>query len=168
MLQQLIPVAVDSFASALVGALGTGLVVLVVALLRPWRLLRWMGSLGSRRAALEQAEVAMTEAAERTSALGVVVDRLREQVANEQRRANELFERIDGVLKERDKWRDLYFEQATQHGAAQELLFNELQAMANRLRKAGVDPTPNPRLQAVMAAFRDEHLSGPAKIAEKA
>lgn len=109
----------------------------------------------------------MTEAAERTSALGVVVDRLREQVANEQRRANELFERIDGVLKERDKWRDLYFEQATQHGVAQEMLFNELQALANRLRKVGIDPTPNPRLQAVMAAYRDEHLVEPSPPAEK-
>lgn len=168
MLQQLVPWASETVVSAFVGALVTWIVTVTVMGLVVYRLWRLLRSRDSHRAELERAEAAMTEAAERTSALGVVVDRLREQVANEKRRANELFDRIEGVLRERDKWRDLYFEQATQHGAAQEMLFGELQAMANRLRKAGVDPTPNPRLQAVMAAYRDEHLARSAKIAEKA
>lgn len=167
MLQQTSMVAMESLASALVGALAMGVVILVLALLRPWRLVRWMASLGYRKGELVRAVEAMSEATQRTEALEVVVNRLQQQVLDEQRRAGELFGRIEGVLKERDRWRDLYFEQATQHGAAQDLLFSELQALTHRMQRAGVDPRPNPRVAAVMAAYREEHLVEPEKIAEK-
>jgi len=168
MLQQTSMVVVESLASALVGALAMGLVILLLVLLRPWRLVRWIASLGYRRSELESAAAAMVEATQRTESLEVVVNRLQHQVEDERRRATELFDRIEGVLKERDRWRDLCFEQATQHGAAQDLLFSELQALSQRLQKAGVDPRPNPRVAAVMSAYREEHLSDREKTAEKA
>jgi hypothetical protein len=54
---------------------------------------------------------------------------------------------------ERDRWRDKFFECATMHSAAQEMLLREREVLMQQVRLLGRQPRGNPAIDAVTAEF---------------
>lgn len=113
------------------------------------------------------------------------VDRTRQQRDEADRRRQELFERIEGFLGERDQWRELYYTQVSEHGAAQALMMRNLgayehhcQAVRNRVRKARTleeaqeaaakkPPVDYRTLEVIAREFVQSHLGAEEGAAER-
>lgn len=78
-------------------------------------------------------------------------------------RFSQQFKRIEGYLCERDRWNELYNEQASQNGTAQSMLFAERQTLIRQLQALGQKPRIDNRIERVVSAFSGAHLaSAPA------
>lgn len=67
---------------------------------------------------------------------GGVTDRLRAEVANEKRKARELFDVVETVLKERDQWKTMWFDHGREHLEAQTQLENTIVQLRGWLKSA--------------------------------
>ena len=66
-------------------------------------------------------------------------------------------ELIEGIHRERDGWKSMYYRESAGHGVAQAMLFREVISLAQRLKNAGKNPKLTPELQAVVLDHRVEH-----------
>jgi hypothetical protein len=66
------------------------------------------------------------------------LDRAADLLAREQRKSRELFDVIEGVLKERDMWKDMWFAHGREHLNAQTMLENSLTQARGMIRGAVV------------------------------
>jgi hypothetical protein len=89
---------------------------------------------------------------ERESLVQVSIDR-----DEWKRRAEQLGERISGILAERDWWNKHYHEQSAQHSAAQALLMREVQRLVTELRRDGKKVDLGPTLLKIVSEFADNH-----------
>jgi hypothetical protein len=73
----------------------------------------------------------------------------------------EIHARIEGILKERDGWRELYNDQAAGHDNAQALMMNTISNLAKSYQAAtGKTPKLDPLIEVVRTDFVGKH--GPA------
>jgi hypothetical protein len=75
------------------------------------------------------------------------------QLENERRRYTEVFATIEGIVGERDKWRELYDKQGREYGAAQALLVEQ----NDRLARIAIRHGAKIKLHPVLNALREDH-----------
>lgn len=87
-------------------------------------------------------------------------DAMRESVERERRRAEEYLAIIEGVIAERDARMKLYYEQATEHGAAQALLLRQIESLVKQYQSvtSGKMPRLNPAVEEVTREFTARHV----------
>jgi hypothetical protein len=73
----------------------------------------------------------------------------------QKRRAEELFATIEGILKERDRWRELYNDQASGHDNAQALMMDTIH---NLVRAYQTATGKYPRLDPIIETVRSEYV----------
>lgn len=86
---------------------------------------------------LEQAESQVVSLRESVQSMGDLVERTADalkgfdtKLETERRKSRELFEVIESVLKERDQWKDMWFQHGREHLAAQ----NQMESAIEQLR----------------------------------
>lgn len=151
--------------SALLGAAMMAVLVLLSWLLRPWRILSWASERREQRREISDALSVLNLSADATKEAELAALKIQGELAQARRRGDEMFAKVEEVLRERDEWKSLYYQQATQHGAAQDLLMREREANATRLVSLGQKPFVDPSVARVVRAFREEHID-PAVAAE--
>lgn len=144
--------------SAVMGAVVMALMVLACWYLRPWRLFSMRSLRLQRDREIREALAVVTQSAATTKDAEQAAVWINDELSRERRRSSEYFSKIEEVLKERDEWRKLYYEQAIQHGAAQDMLLSERDVNARTLISLGKQPFVHPSIARVVAAFRDEHV----------
>lgn len=87
-----------------------------------------------------------------------------EQRDDMDRRRQELFDKIEGILGESKGWQERYWEQARAHGVAQEMLFTEREYLMKQIRAVGKQPKVDNRIEQIVKAYQAEH-AGPAAAA---
>ncbi len=115
------------------------------------------GELDQQRALVagEQAAkaVAVSELREQLDGASRATDEALSQLENERRRYAEVFATIEGIVKERDKWRELYDKQGREYGAAQSLLVEQ----NDRLARIAIRHGAKIKLHPVLSALREDH-----------
>lgn len=125
--------------------------------LREWRI---RGSQAAGRHSVDDVNKQLDEALALASRLTLDHDAMRESVERERKRADEYFAIIDDAVAERDARMKLYYEQATEHGAAQAMLLRQLESLVRQYQHAtnGKMPKLNPAVEAVTREFRMNHV----------
>ncbi len=144
----------NSLFSALLGAVVMAVVVPLLLLLRPWRLFAWR----SRKRELEAAVRTVETASEEFSRAQGATLEIEAALEREQRKSREYFAVIEKVIAERDEWRTMYFQQSREHGIAQDMMLRERDAHLSQIIKLGAKPHLDKRIDAVVAAYREEHV----------
>lgn len=84
---------------------------------------------------------------------------------DEKKKAEEYFQKIEGVLKERDQWRELYNDQAAGHHNAQVRMLQTIASLVRQYRaKVGSDPQVDPLIGGVLEDWQLVH--GPDQMAK--
>lgn len=79
------------------------------------------------------------------------------ELANSERRREELFSQIDGIVQECNDWRRLYHTEASMHGTAQAMLMDERNYFLGQFKRLGVIPRTNKTIDQVVAMHAAEH-----------
>jgi uncharacterized membrane-anchored protein YhcB (DUF1043 family) len=131
--------------------------VVVVALV--WGLLRvvWMTRL-IRGHALTLRHV-MDESAGRLDRERAKQAEIQRQLEEQRAKCARYFDNIDSACKERDGWRDLYQQNASEHSAAQSYLLRTLERIVMRYHKdtGGKRIELDPGLRLIVAEFSERH-----------
>jgi hypothetical protein len=109
------------------------------------------------------------------AALGTQTDRLRVELAEDQRKRREILEKIEGILAEKRSWQELYYQSSTEHAHAQQLLLRDIESAAYQykavVRLVGASKSLdeaqqaarrplrlNPVLRNLVTVFSDQHV----------
>lgn len=150
--------------SAGLGALLMALAIGLIWVTKPWRL---FGRAARRKSIQRQVKNALRNVGESATAAEEatkLIRQLQRDAETQRRRADEYFTKIKTMESERDHWQSLYYQVSVEHGNAQELLLAERRENARRMLAAGKQPYADPRVEAAVQAFSDEH-SVPARKA---
>lgn len=79
------------------------------------------------------------------------------ELVDVERRREELFKSIEGILGERDEWQRLYRQQASAHGVAQEMLMAERARLVRQVISVKKKPSTSSMIDRVVEAFGREH-----------
>lgn len=83
---------------------------------------------------------------------------LASEVETARRQRDEHFAAIEGIIAERDKWKNLYFQQASEHSNAQQLLMEQTMKIARQYkRETKKDFRLNPAIEALVTEFSGRH-----------
>ena len=150
--------------SAGLGALLMAVTIGLIWLTKPWRL---AGRAARRQSLARQVRRALKDVGNSANAAEdatKLIRQLQRDAESQRRRADEYFNKIEVMESERDHWQQLYYQVSVEHGNAQELLLAERRENARRMLAAGKQPYADPRVEAAVQAFSDEH-SVPARKA---
>lgn len=76
-----------------------------------------------------------------------------------ERKAGEYRDAIEGILKERDTWNQLYDQQTIAHGNAQAIMMSVIGHLHQRLVRAGIEVTLPDAVHEVHVAFLENHVA---------
>lgn len=107
-------------------------------------------SLGDQKRVAEEQVQALREQLDGASR---TTDEALGELEVERRRYKEVFDTIQGIVGERDKWRELYDKQGREYGAAQALLVEQ----NDRLARIAIRHGAKIKLHPVLAALREDH-----------
>lgn len=142
---------------AVLGAAAMAVFLVALYLARPWLLVQKLSARQQSRKELKAALITIGHTADAQKTLQNAIVEIKQQLLAEQRKASEYFDRISEVLVERDRWKSLYYQQAAEHGAAQDMLLREREQNARSLLALGKQPYLDDRIEAVVREFRDHH-----------
>lgn len=145
---------------------------LIATCLAVWALLplfTWLlGYRNGKSSMLELAHAATQEGlAESNAALRQSAEELafvKGRWHEEETRADSFSSVVAGILKERDQWRDLYFEESVAHGNAQADMMAFIEAAVHALKKAGINVVVPP----VLAELQNTHANNHANPSRSA
>lgn len=149
-----------------VGGLFVGLVIGVFVLLRSERLRGrqsgvWLAAEDKLRREREELEFKYLSACADRDDLGKQLDGAEGLAKEEARKRLEQFRQIEGILGERDEWKNMALRNGREHSVAQELLLRECQRLAR-----GSSKKINPALEEVVEAYKQE-FSGDDPVAAR-
>jgi len=85
-------------------------------------------------------------------------------LANAERRREEMFQKLDGIVQECNSWRNLYRVEASLHGTAQAMMMDERNYFLAQFKRLGKKPRTNRTIDQIVALHEAEH-AGPSREA---
>lgn len=86
----------------------------------------------------------------------------------QKRQRTDMFERIEGIIAERDGWQRIHHQESVAHGAAETMLFNERWRLLRQLKQARIKPNSDPQVEEVVRSFEAEYAAPARKSLEEA
>jgi ABC-type transporter Mla subunit MlaD len=135
-----------------------------------WRLHWWHVRQALQVAANQASDVFATGSrllSEQVAALQIEVENARQLRDEADRKCARYLDKIQEFERQRTTWQKLYYDQATGHGNAQEMMMNTIETLARQLQSLG----QRPKIPSVLHAVRSEYLTThemPARAANEA